>query len=158
MITKRVLITIVCGAAIAGLACNQRVAVLDKAVDTPVSPTPAAISRPPNVDRVVTSANAVTLRFSAPAGMPLRRGVYEGATHAPLNTTTPGIAVGGRARGCTESGRFEIHDIDLQNNHVNRLHVSFEQRCANFSGLLTGELRLRDAPQPSIYPQQSCLQ
>lgn len=88
--------------------------------------------------------------FSGPAGVPLRPGVYEGATRWGFNTATPGLMVNGRSRGCnTVGGRFVIHDIDLQNNRVNRFHASFTQRCGNSPGLLNGELRVLNMPPGS---------
>jgi hypothetical protein len=81
--------------------------------------------------------------FSGPAGVPLRQGAFEGATRWPFNTATPGLDISGRSRGCnTLSGRFVIHDIDLQNNRCNRFHASFVQRCGTNPGLLTGDIRV----------------
>jgi hypothetical protein len=88
--------------------------------------------------------------FSGPAGVPLRSGAYEGATRAPFNSATPGLSISGRGRGCnTLGGRFVIHDIDLQNNRVNRFHASWVQRCGNDAGLLSGEIRVLNMPPSS---------
>ena len=88
--------------------------------------------------------------FSGPASVPLRPGAYEGATRAPFNSATPGLSISGRGRGCNSlSGRFVIHDIDLQNNRVNRFHASWTQRCGNDAGLLSGEVRLLNMPPSS---------
>ncbi|HUQ89701.1 MAG TPA: hypothetical protein VM096_19215 [Vicinamibacterales bacterium] len=91
-----------------------------------------------------------TANFSGPAGVPLRQGAYEGATRWPFNTATPGLNISGRGRGCnTLGGRFVIHDIDLQNNRVNRFHASFVQRCDNAAGLLNGDIRVVNMPATS---------
>jgi hypothetical protein len=96
-----------------------------------------------------------TAMFSGPAGVPLRQGTYEGATRSPFNTATPGLSISGRGRGCNMlGGRFVIHDIDLQNNRVNRFHASFTQRCDNGTGLLNGDIRVIDMPPSSS--QASC--
>jgi hypothetical protein len=89
--------------------------------------------------------------FSGPNGVALRQGAFEGATRWPFNSPTPGLSISGRGRGCnTLGGRFQIHDIDLQNNRVNRFHASFVQRCDNSTGLLTGDIRvLNMAPSSS---------
>jgi hypothetical protein len=90
------------------------------------------------------------LNFSGPAGVPLRPGAYEGSTRWPFNTATPGLSVTGQSRGCnTNTGRFVIHDIDLQNNRVNRFHASYVQRCDNQPGLLSGEVRVVNMPPSS---------
>ena len=97
--------------------------------------------------RVQTGNESWFAMFSGPAGVPLRAGTYEGATRAPFNTATPGLSIFGAGRGCnTLGGRFVIHDIDLQNNRVNRFHASYVQRCDNSSGLLTGEIRIANMP------------
>jgi hypothetical protein len=96
-----------------------------------------------------------SVQFSGPRGVPLRVGAYEGATRWPFNSATPGLSISGRSRGCNMlGGRFEIHDIDLQNNRINRFHASFVQRCDNSAGLLTGEIRLANMPASS--PAASC--
>jgi hypothetical protein len=93
-----------------------------------------------------------TAMFSGPAGVPLRQGIYEGATRSPFNTATPGLSISGASRGCNMlGGRFVIHDIDLQNNRVNRFHASFTQRCDNGTGLLNGDIRVINMP-PSSTP------
>jgi hypothetical protein len=85
--------------------------------------------------------------FSGPAGVALRPGAYEGATRHGFNRATPGLAVSGESRGCNSvGGRFVIHDIDLQNNRINRFHASFVQRCDNSAGLLSGEIRVANLP------------
>jgi hypothetical protein len=64
--SKRSLISIACGLAMTGLACNQRVGLLNSPVETPVSPTPtAAAPRPPNVATVTVSPGAVNAGGSA---------------------------------------------------------------------------------------------
>jgi hypothetical protein len=102
--------------------------------------------------RVVPPGAALTwfLSFSGPAGVPLRAGTYEGATRDPFNRETPGLSVSGESRGCNMlGGRFVIHDIDLQNNRVNRFHASYVQRCDNQPGLLSGDVRVANMPPSS---------
>jgi hypothetical protein len=104
-----------------------------------------------NVRLIGPGTEVWSASFSGPAGVPLRPGAYEGATRAPFNRETPGLAISGQSRGCnTLGGRFVIHDIDLQNNRVNRFHASFVQRCDNQPGLLSGELRVANMPSSSV--------
>ena len=101
---------------------------------------------------VPSGAESWATIFSGPSGVPLRAGAYEGATRDPFNRETPGLSVFGQSRGCnTLEGRFVIHDIDLQNNRVNRFHASYVQRCDNQAGLLSGEVRVANMPpNPSV--------
>jgi hypothetical protein len=90
-----------------------------------------------------------TVRLKAPAGQPLAIGSYESASQIGSSGPHATMMVSGRHQSCREvSGRFVIHDLDLQNDRVHRLHASFEQQCLNTgtSGWLRGEVRIADMP------------
>jgi hypothetical protein len=81
------------------------------------------------------------LRFKAPEGEPLRAGAYEGVTAIASNRPHATMSVAGREESCTTvAGRFVIHEIDLTGDRVNRLRLSFEQRCDGNPATLHGEL------------------
>jgi hypothetical protein len=104
-----------------------------------------------NVRLSVPGVESWQAQFSGPFGVPLRTGTYEGATRAGFNSSSPGLSISGQGRGCnTISGRFVIHDIDLQNNRVNRFHASYVQRCDGQPGLLSGEVMVVNMPPSSF--------
>jgi hypothetical protein len=94
-----------------------------------------------------------TVRLKAPLGQPLAIGSYESASQIGSTGPHATMMVSGRHQSCSEvSGRFVIHDLDLQNDRVNRLHASFEQQCLNTgtSGWLRGEVRIADMPPTGV--------
>ena len=73
-------------------------------------------------------------------GTSLSRGVYENAQRAPFASPGhPGLNVSGDGRGCnTLTGRFQVHDYELQNGVAQRIAVSFEQHCEGGASVLRG--------------------
>ena len=104
------------------------------------------------VTSVAPEPDSWTLRFKAPEGMPLRAGSYESASQIGVRGPNATMLISGRERSCAEvSGRFVIHEIDLQDDRVGRFYASYEQRCLNtgLSGWLRGEVRVADLPVTS---------
>ena len=76
-------------------------------------------------------------------GRRLTVGTYENAEWIPSSPEVPGLDfVAGR--GCNRStGRFEILEVVYGSNQpLDRLHVTFEQRCVGSVAALRGELRI----------------
>jgi len=93
--------------------------------------------------------------FSAPNGVLLTPGTYENAERSSFRPANlPGIDIGMNGRACDALGRFTVHEaLYAPDETVERLRVSFEQRCQNFSATLTGELVLA-APPPEAARRQ----
>jgi len=93
--------------------------------------------------------------MGAPAGQPLRAGVYENASSNAH--TAPRLDVGvGLNVFCstTTTGRFTVHDIDVtRTGNVLRFRASFETRCGGTT-LVRGDVRVANAPQPD--PSAEC--
>lgn len=76
-------------------------------------------------------------------GSDLVPGVYEMAQRAPFASPGhPGLEVTGDGRGCnTLTGRFEVHDFELDATGVKRALVSFEQHCEGGAAMVSGCVR-----------------
>jgi hypothetical protein len=86
------------------------------------------------------------LRLAAPEGRALVPGTYEGAIRAtPFESQSqPGLSFDATGRGCSRlTGRFVILAFALSTlGTVERLHVTFEQRCEGAAAGLTGEISI----------------
>jgi hypothetical protein len=85
------------------------------------------------------------LDIQAPVGQALTVGTYENAVRYPESSATrPALSFGAHARSCGfVSGRFVIHEGPVlgKTNFVERLRVTFEQRCEfGTTGALRGEV------------------
>jgi hypothetical protein len=95
------------------------------------------------------------IALGAPVGQPLQVGSYARATGYAIEGR-PMFSLFGDGRGCESEGAFSIRELSLGEpaldsspnvRVINRLHVSFEQRCTSSSAPgLTGELRFVAAP------------
>jgi hypothetical protein len=92
--------------------------------------------------------------LGAPVGQPLQLGSYTRATGSAAEGR-PMFSLFGDGRGCESEGAFTIRELSLGEPSldspsvrlINRLHVSFEQRCTSSSAPgLSGELRFVAAP------------
>lgn len=89
--------------------------------------------------------DSFTLKFAAPPGQKLHRGVYDYAERTHY-LGRPGIDVLGEARGCNETeGRFEVRDIARRpSGAIKRLWLIYEQHCENDGAASFGEVRIRE--------------
>jgi hypothetical protein len=95
-----------------------------------------------------------SLVFSAPAGLPLKTGTYEGVTSIMASGSNAKMSISGRGRACDElTGRFTIREVDVQNDRVNRFRVTFDQQCRDGGGWLHGDARVTNmAPSGTRCP------
>ena len=88
------------------------------------------------------------MRFTMPPGQPLVPGTYEGATNWGSAGIAPGMDVSGNGRSCGFlTGRFVITEVALGPSTtvgapINRLHMTFEQRCTTATAPLRGEISI----------------
>jgi len=87
------------------------------------------------------------LTVSAPRGQQLRQGTYENAvSFDAAASTAPVLRFSGYGRGCTSTGRFVVLEAVYGTiGTVDRLHLTFEQRCNGATTVLLGELYVFDA-------------
>ena len=81
-----------------------------------------------------------SLRLLSAVGQRLTVGRYENAETVPSSADRPGLDFGA-GRGCNEAtGRFEIREVVYGSNQpLDRLRVTFEQRCVGSMAGLRGE-------------------
>lgn len=99
---------------------------------------------------ISTTGDTYSVAVAAPAGQPLRPGVYPGALTAyGPPSTRPGIAASGAGRGCSNyTGSFEIKDIETGPTGAPlRLWLLYEAHCEGGQTASFGEVRYQ-APQP----------
>jgi hypothetical protein len=87
------------------------------------------------------------LDFAAPPGQKLVPAVYVDAQRAPFREAgRPGIDISGSGRGCnTIEGSFEVKEIIVGADGVERLWVVYEQHCEGGGAALFGEVRIGEA-------------
>jgi hypothetical protein len=88
-----------------------------------------------------------SLRVMMPSRQPLRPGTYEGAQRF-ADAAGAGLDFSGSGRGCGDlTGRFTIAELALgPGNTLDRLHMTFEQRCAGATAPLRGEISIAANP------------
>lgn len=87
--------------------------------------------------------------LAAPAGRPLSIGTYEAAQRSPFQAAgAPGMSFSGSGRACVAlTGKFRITEIAFgENNTIDRLHATFEQRCDGAAASLSGEVAVSANP------------
>jgi hypothetical protein len=87
------------------------------------------------------------LYLAAPRGFPLQVGTYSGATRWPFQSpNAPGMDFSCGLQCNTLEGNFVVRELEIDAAGIlQRIDVSFEQRCTNQSrpaALLTGTLRV----------------
>ena len=94
-----------------------------------------------------TNGDLFDLRFAAPTGHTLHRGLYADAQRAPFQPDgLAGISIAGNGDGCNrEYGSFDIKDIAVGSTGVvTSAWITFEQHCGVPDGpVVHGELRYR---------------
>lgn len=108
-----------------------------------ISPT-----TPPGALRVEATGSAFwSIRLAGPGGAHLEERVYPRASRFPAATEAL-LDVSGDSRSCNEAfGRFTVHDVEYADDHLSRLHMTFEQRCEQpDSPALRGEVDIVSEP------------
>ena len=89
------------------------------------------------------------LMLSTPEGQTLHAGTYEGVKRWGTQASTEaGMDFSGTGRGCAFlTGRFVIDELvlgasDGTNTNIDRLHLTFEQRCDSASAPIRGEISI----------------
>jgi hypothetical protein len=90
--------------------------------------------------------------FSGPPGVPLRPGVYEGATSSratALLTVNSNLNL-----SCTQSGRFTVHEVETRTTgEVVKFWATFETRCTNATAAIRGDIRISNPSTGPSFPQ-----
>jgi len=111
-----------------------------------------------NYDGQVLSAAAFSggdsylLILRPPSGQSLGVGTYENAVDYHDDPSRPRMSFIAAGRSCAAlSGQFTIHEIQADPaDYVEKLRVSFEQRCAGAPGKLVGTVFIDNPPGPPL--------
>src|SRR5712691_8512361 len=126
--------------------------------NTYVTTNPAEFSVSGNATTFGASAFGYGLTFDGPGSDELAVGEYPGATRWPFNGAAPGLDTSGNGRGCNnECGYFRIFELHVTNGTIDRLWVTFSNRCECFNAPLTGEVRFNSQLAPAVPVPQTLL-
>jgi hypothetical protein len=92
-----------------------------------------------------------TIRLTMPPGQPLQPGTYDGARRWPGEAGQPGFELFGAGRSCDSTSRFVISEVAVGElafigRNLDRLRMTFEQRCDGATGSMTGEISIAANP------------
>jgi len=90
--------------------------------------------------------------FAGPGGTPLTVGIYTNTSRYPFNGIGPGLDISGDGRGCNaECGSFQINELHTNDaGQVDRLWVTFSNKCECFYPSMTGDIRYRSQLAPPL--------
>lgn len=73
-------------------------------------------------------------------GYPLEITTYDHAQRWPFQAADhPGLSLSGDGRGCnTLTGRFQIEELEVENNVLKRFTATYEQHCEGLAGFVEG--------------------
>ncbi|MEI9864728.1 MAG: right-handed parallel beta-helix repeat-containing protein [Limisphaerales bacterium] len=108
-----------------------------------VSGTPAIIT---------INAFGFGFTFAGPGNTPLTTGVYTNSARYPFNGASPGLDISGNGRGCnSECGSFQVLEIHTDvNGQVNRLWITYSNKCECYNAPMTGEIRYNSQLAPPV--------
>jgi len=100
-----------------------------------------SFSGSPNL--VTVGAFGYTFWIGGPGGANLAVGTYANSARYPFNGSQPGLDVFGNGRGCnTDCGDFQIYELHTDvSGQIDRLWVTFSNRCECSFSPMTGEIR-----------------
>ncbi|BCJ71740.1 hypothetical protein CS0771_12840 [Catellatospora sp. IY07-71] len=82
-----------------------------------------------------------SLELRPPADRELAVGTFTDAARIPYNDGATGMDLSGSGRGCnTLTGSFTIHELAVTDGAIQRLDLTFEQRCGGDTGSTRGRL------------------
>jgi parallel beta-helix repeat protein len=101
---------------------------------------------------ITISAFGFGFTFAGPGDVPLTVGTYTNSARYPFNGSSPGLDISGNGRGCnTECGSFQVLEIHTDGNgQVNRLWITYSNKCECFNAPMTGEIRYNSQLAPSV--------
>lgn len=93
--------------------------------------------------------------FAAPHAEPLAPGLYDPATRYPFQVESgAGLSLHGNGRGCNElEGKFAVEELKRgPENGLERLSITFEQRCEGGKAALRGVVNFNATGKPDSAP------
>ncbi len=101
---------------------------------------------------ITVGAFGYTFWIGGPGGTNLDVGTYTNSARYPFNGSQPGLDVFGNGRGCnTDCGSFQIFELHTNaSGNVDRLWVTFTNKCECSFAPMTGEIRYNSLLAPPV--------